>query len=123
PLGGRRGRSGGVKFRDRVDAGRQLAAALASYAGREDVLVLGLPRGGVPVGYEIARALGATFDVLVVRKLGVPGQRELALGAITSDRVRVLNDEVVRAVGIDAAAIDAITTGEAEELERRQVSY
>src|ERR687884_52767 len=85
-------------FRDRSDAGRQLAARLTHYAGRDDVLVLALPRGGVPVGFEVAEALGAPLDVFLVRKLGVPGQEELAMGAIASGGVRVLNDEVVRAL-------------------------
>jgi predicted phosphoribosyltransferase len=111
------------RFRDRADAGRQLAAALAQYAGREDVLVLALPRGGVPVGYQVAKALGAAFDVFIVRKLGVPGRRELAMGAIATGRVRVLNDDVVRDLGLDASVIDAVTAREAEELERRQVLY
>src|ERR671929_330019 len=82
-------------FRDRADAGRRLAAALAPYAGRPDVLVLGLPRGGVPVAFEVARALGAPLDVFLVRKLGVPGHEELAMGAIASGGVRVLNRDVV----------------------------
>ena len=87
-------------FHDRTDAGRQLAADLERYAGRDDVLVLALPRGGVPVAYEVARALRAPLDVFLVRKLGVPGQEELAMGAIASGGVRVLNEEVVRTLGI-----------------------
>src|SRR5438093_12652125 len=83
-------------FRDRSDAGRQLAARFTHYAGRDDVLVLALPRGGVPVGYEVAEALGAPLDVFLVRKLGVPGHEELAMGAIASGGVRVMNERVVR---------------------------
>src|ERR1700745_3450098 len=94
-------------FRDRFEAGRHLAAQLRHYEGRPDVVVLALPRGGVPVGYEVARALGAPLDVFVVRKLGVPGQEELAMGAIASGGVRVLNDEVLRFVPVSKATIDA----------------
>ena len=82
-------------FRDRHEAGRRLAAKLAGYASRPDVLVLALPRGGVPVGYEVARALGAPLDVFVVRKLGVPGYEEVAMGAVATGGVRVLNDDIV----------------------------
>lgn len=110
-------------FADRVDAGRRLAAELAGYAGRDDVVVLALPRGGVPVGYEVARALAAPFDVLVVRKLGVPGHEELAMGAVASGGVRVLNDEVVRALKIDEAVIERITARERAEVERRERAY
>src|SRR5215470_4019630 len=85
-------------FRDRTDAGRQLAGRLAHYAGRDDVIVLALPRGGVPVGYEVAEALGAPLDVFLVRKLGTPGHEELAMGAIASGGVRVLNEQVVSAL-------------------------
>src|SRR5918997_3489873 len=95
-------------FRDRRDAGRRLAADLAPYAGRPDVVVLALPRGGVPVGYEVAHALGAPLDVFVVRKLGLPGHEELAVGAIASGGVRVLNENVVAAAGITPEAIDAV---------------
>src|SRR5687767_12891636 len=87
-------------FRDRVHAGRLLAESLLDYAGRAGVLVLGLPRGGVPVAYEIARRLRAPLDVLVVRKLGLPGHEELAMGAVASGGIRVINDEVVRRSGI-----------------------
>ncbi len=110
-------------FRDRSDAGRRLAAALTAYAGRSDVVVLGLPRGGIPVAYEVARRLGAPLDVFVVRKLGVPGQEELAMGAIATGGVRVVNDDVVRALGIPAGVIDRVAEREARELERRQRSY
>jgi putative phosphoribosyl transferase len=110
-------------FRDRFDAGRALAAKLARYAGRPDVLVLALPRGGVPVGFEVARALNAPLDVFLVRKLGVPGREELAMGAIATGGVRVLNEEVVAALGIPDEQIDAVTAEEQEELERRAHEY
>src|SRR5688572_31439396 len=105
-------------FRDRTDAGRQLAARLATYAGREDVLVLALPRGGVPVAFEVARTLHAPLDVFLVRKLGVPGHGELAMGAIATGGVRVLNDEVVRLLRIADDVIDAVAEAERRELER-----
>lgn len=110
-------------FHDRHDAGRQLAARLGGYAGREDVLVLALPRGGVPVGYEVARELGAPLDVFLVRKLGVPGHEELAMGAIASGGIRVLNDEVVRGLGIPPAAIEQVSAAEEAELARREREY
>ena len=97
---------GGRAFRDRVDAGQVLALELRAYRGRPDVVVLGLPRGGVPVAREVATSLGATLDVLVVRKLGVPGHPELAMGAIASGGVRVLNPTVVDSLGISPSAID-----------------
>src|SRR5712672_1725225 len=96
------------RFRDRADAGRMLARELASYIHRSDVLVLALPRGGVPVAYEVAKALNLPLDVFVVRKLGVPGQEELAMGAVASGNVRVLNDDVVRDLRISERTIDAI---------------
>src|SRR5213082_1213138 len=95
-------------YRDRTEAGRQLAAELTAYADRSDVLVLALPRGGVPVAYEVARALRAPLDVFLVRKLGVPGHEELAMGAIASGGVRVLNDEVVRVLRVPDGVIDAV---------------
>jgi hypothetical protein len=95
-------------FRDRREAGRRLAEKLAAYANRPDVLVLALPRGGVPVGYEVARALGAPLDVFVVRKLGVPGYEELAMGAVATGGVRVLNDQLVERLGIPDHVIDAV---------------
>src|SRR5881398_2425360 len=107
-------------FRNRTDAGRQLAAKLAEYADRPDVLVLALPRGGVPVAYEVARALHAPLDVFLVRKLGVPDQEELAMGAIASGGVRVLNDEVVRLLQIPEEVIDSVAESEWRELERRE---
>ena len=111
------------RFRNRNDAGRQLAEKLAAYADRPDVLVLALPRGGVPVGYEVARALGAPLDVFLVRKLGVPGYEELAMGAVASGGVRVLNDEIVRGLGISEHEIDAAVARELQELARRDRLY
>ncbi len=111
------------RFLDRRDAGRQLAAKLASYADDASVLVLGLPRGGVPVAYEVARALDAPLDVFVVRKLGVPGHRELAMGAIASGGVRVLNPDVIDALGILPAAVESVADRELLELERQQRVY
>ncbi len=110
-------------FRDRQDAGVQLAAALARYANDPTVLVLGLPRGGVPVAYEVAKALHAPLDVFVVRKLGVPGHRELAMGAIATGGVRVLNDDVIESLQISAPIIDAVAAYEQRELERQQRAY
>jgi len=110
-------------FRDRADAGRQLLARLGRYAGRDDVLVLGLPRGGIPIAYEIARGLGAPLDVFVVRKLGVPGQEELAMGAIATGGVRVVNPDVVDALHIPPAVLDRVAAEEGRELERRERSY
>jgi predicted phosphoribosyltransferase len=111
------------RFRNRTDAGRQLAEKLAAYANRPDVLVLALPRGGVPVGFEVARALGAPLDVFLVRKLGVPGYEELAMGAVAIGGVRVLNDEIVRGLGISEHEIDAAAARELQELARRQRLY
>lgn len=110
-------------FRDRAEGGRRLASALRHLAGRTDVLVLGLPRGGVPVAYEVARALGAPLDVFVVRKLGVPGHRELAFGAIATGGVLVLNEEVVISRGLDASIVNAVPAAEHEELTRRERAY
>lgn len=110
-------------FRDRYDAGRQLAGELAHYAGRSDVLVLALPRGGVPVAYEVARVLGVPLDLFSVRKLGVPGQKELAMGAIATGGVRLLNEEIVRRFGIPPEVIDRVTATERKELERREQVY
>jgi putative phosphoribosyl transferase len=111
------------RFRNRTEAGILLATELAAYANRRDVLVLALPRGGVPVGFEVAKALHAPLDVLIVRKLGTPGQEELAMGAITTGGVRVLNDEVVRAGGISQEEIDSVAAKEQKELERRERVY
>jgi predicted phosphoribosyltransferase len=110
-------------FRDRSEAGRLLAAKLTAYASRPDVLVLGLPRGGVPVAYEVAQALGAPLDVFVVRKLGVPGYEELAMGAVATGGVRVLNDQLVRRLGIPGALIDTVASQERQELARRERLY
>jgi predicted phosphoribosyltransferase len=110
-------------FRDRRDAGRQLAERLREWADRPDVLVLALPRGGVPVGYEVARRLGAPLDVFVVRKLGVPGHEELAMGALATGGVRVLNPDVIGGLGIPTEVIEAVTAREAEELARRERAY
>lgn len=110
-------------FRDRTEAGQRLARRLSAYADRDDVLVLALPRGGVPVGFEVARELGAPLDVFVVRKLGVPGHEELAMGAIASGGVRVLNQDVVDGLDIPDAMIDAVAMRELHELERREHSY
>lgn len=110
-------------FADRRDAGRALAAELRAYAGRPDLLVLALPRGGVPVGYEIAEALAAPLDLFLVRKLGTPGHEELAMGAIASGGVRVLNDDVVHWYRIPEAVIDAVAAREERELERRELAY
>lgn len=110
-------------FADRRDAGRALAATLKQYAGRDDVVVLALPRGGVPVAFEVATALDAPLDVFLVRKLGTPGHSELAMGAIASGGIRVLNDDVVKWLGISPEQIDAVAKREQEELERRDTAY
>ena len=110
-------------FTDRFHAGRILAAELREYANRDDVVVLALPRGGVPVGYEVARALDAPLDVFLVRKLGVPGHEELAMGAIASGNVRVVNEPVVRMLGISRQVIDAVAERERRELQRREREY
>jgi predicted phosphoribosyltransferase len=110
-------------FHDRTEAGQRLAQKLAHYAGRDDVLVLGLPRGGVPVAFEVARALGVPLDVFLVRKLGVPGREELAMGAIATGGVRVLNSDVVGPLAIPDEVIDAATAEEQGELERRERAY
>jgi len=110
-------------FPNRAEAGRLLAEKLSKYAGRNDVIVLGLPRGGVPVAYEVARALGVPLDVFIVRKLGVPGFEELAVGAIASGGVRVLNEDVMRALPNADEIVEAVTAKETAELERREQSY
>jgi predicted phosphoribosyltransferase len=110
-------------FRDRSEAGRLLAARLAPYADRPDILVLALPRGGVPVGHEVARALHVPMDVFIVRKLGVPGHEELAMGAVATGGVRVLNDQVVAGLSIPGYVIDAVAKWEQQELERRERLY
>ena len=110
-------------FRDRTEAGRALAESLAHYANRRDTIVFALPRGGVPVAYEVARALDAPLDVFIVRKLGVPGHEELAMGAVATGGVRVLNEPVVRSLGIPDSVIDSVAAAEQKELERRQRLY
>jgi len=111
------------RFEDRRDAGRRLAERLAGYAGRSDVVVLGLPRGGVPVAFEVARALDAPLDVFLVRKLGVPGHEELAMGAIASGGIRVLNPDVVSATRVDRAQIEEVSARELATLERQESAY
>jgi len=110
-------------FPNRAEAGRLLAEKLENYVDRSDVVVLGLPRGGVPVAYEVAQRLGAPLDVFVVRKLGVPGFEELAAGAIASGGVRVLNEDVVRALPNADQLIESVTEKETVELERREQTY
>lgn len=106
-------------FRDRIDAGRRLASPLQQYAGRNDAIVLALPRGGVPVGFALAQELRLPLDVFLVRKLGVPGQEELAMGAVASGGVRVVNGEVVRELNISPQQIERVAESEQQELERR----
>lgn len=110
-------------YRDRRQAGRELAQRLRQYADRSDVVVLALPRGGVPVAFEVAEALGAPLDVFLVRKLGTPGHRELAMGAIASGGVRVINDDVVEWLGITPEEIDRVAADELRELRRREALY
>jgi putative phosphoribosyl transferase len=112
-----------VRFRDRAEAGRALAHALSRYAGRDDVVVLALPRGGVPVGYEVAKELGAPLDVFLVRKLGVPGHEELAMGAIATGGVLVLDERVLRWLGINEDQIQKTLARELDELRRREATY
>ena len=112
-----------MAFRDRAHAGRVLAASLAHLAGRDDVVVLGLPRGGVPVAHEVAVALGAPLDVLVARKLGVPGRPELAMGAVAGGGVRVLNQPVIDALAVPPGAVEEVAAREAAEVNRREQSY
>lgn len=110
-------------FQNRTTAGQVLAEKLAAYANRDDVLVLGLPRGGVPVAFEVAKALNAPLDVFLVRKLGVPGQEELAMGAIASGGVRVLNYDIIEALHLSEAVIERVTAKQQQELERRECLY
>ena len=112
-----------TRFQDRTEAGKILAGLLQSYAHRADVRVLALPRGGVPVAFEVAQALHAPLDVFVVRKLGVPGHEELAMGAIASGGVQVLNEDVVAQLGLSTAAIEAVAVRERRELQRRERLY
>lgn len=111
------------RFRDRREAGRRLGAALQSYANRRDVIVLALPRGGVPVGYEVATRLAAPLDVFVVRKLGLPGHEELAMGALASGGLRVLDDELIRIARVSASDLQRVTDAEQAELEAREQRY
>jgi len=112
-----------ARFQNRTEAGQQLATRLKPYANRPDVLVLGLPRGGVPVAYEVAKTLNAPLDLCLVRKLGVPGHKELAMGAIASGGVRVLNYDVISWLGISGTTIDAVAARELQELQRRDRVY
>jgi putative phosphoribosyl transferase len=112
-----------MQFANRITAGRALAKELSGYANRSDVVVLALPRGGVPVAYEVAQVLDAPLDVFLVRKLGVPGQEELAMGAIAQGNVRVLNEAVIDSLGIPAEWVDQVTAREQRELERRENLY
>lgn len=111
------------RFRNRTDAGQRLAKRLAEYADRPDVIVLALPRGGVPVAYEIAAALHLPLDICLVRKLGVPGQEELAMGAIAPEGIMVLNDEIVRSLRIDESTLLEVAEREQQELARRDRAY
>lgn len=110
-------------FADRTEAGKMLGEALSDYAGKTDVLVLGLPRGGVPVAYEVAKALAAPVDLWLVRKLGVPGQEELAMGAMAGKDTRVLNQEIINLLNIDQTSLNATIARERAELERRNSLY
>jgi predicted phosphoribosyltransferase len=112
-----------MRFHDRLDAGRQLASRLETYAGHSEVIVLALPRGGVPVAYEVARRLGAPLDIFLVRKLGVPGQEELAMGAISEGDVEVLSMELIRELGIPDALVRQTAVRERFELDRRGKSF
>jgi len=110
-------------YKNRSDAGKRLAAKLQIYAGRPDVVVLGLPRGGIPVAFEVARTLQLPLDVFVVRKMGVPGHEELAMGAIASGGIRVLNEDVVRSLNISRETIESVEKAQSEELKRREQLY
>jgi predicted phosphoribosyltransferase len=112
-----------TEFKDRRDAGQRLAQRLMHYAGHPEVVVLALPRGGVPVGYEVARALHVPLDILLVRKLGLPGREELAIGAIASGGIRVLNADIIRMLNIPLEVIDFVASRELQELQRREHSY
>src|SRR5688500_15625611 len=112
-----------IRFRDRREAGKRLAQELLRYANRSDVLILALPRGGVPVAYEVALALNAPLDVFIVRKLGLPGQEELAIGAIASGGIRVLNEDIIRLLMIPEEVIARVARDEQQELERRERLY
>jgi len=112
-----------VRFTDRRDAGRVLAGKLSAYSGYTDVIVLALPRGGVPVGYEVALALHAPLDIFLVRKLGLPGREELAIGAIASGGIRVLNNDIIRVLNVPEEVINIVARNELQELQRRERNY
>lgn len=112
-----------ITFEDRIEAGQFLANKLIHYANRPDVIVLGLPRGGVPVAYQVAQALGAPLDVFIVRKLGAPGQEELAMGAIAIGGVQILNHAIIQSLKISDAQIENVIAAEQQELERREKRY
>src|SRR5512138_241406 len=111
------------QFKDRREAGRILAQDLSAYAGRSDLIVFALPRGGVPVAYEVALALNAPLDICIVRKLGLPGREELAIGAVASGGVRVLNEDIIYALGIPDELINVVAQRELQEVERREHEY
>jgi putative phosphoribosyl transferase len=111
------------RFTDRRDAGRVLAKKLSAYADHTDVIVLCLPRGGVPVGYEVALALHAPLDIFLVRKLGLPGREELAMGAIASGGIRVLNNDIIRVLNVPEEVINIVARNELQELQRREHNY
>jgi putative phosphoribosyl transferase len=111
------------RFKDRRDAGRLLAQKLSAYAGQTDVIILALPRGGVPVAYEIAIALHAPLDIFLVRKLGLPGREELAIGAIASGGIQVLNDDIIRVLSVPEEVINIVAHNELQELQRREHNY
>jgi len=110
-------------FQDRIDAGRRLSPLLKEYAGRDDAVILALPRGGVPVAFEISRALSAPLDIFMVRKLGLPGKEELAMGAIASGGVRILNEDVIESYRVSPAQIEGVSLRESREMERREQLY
>jgi len=112
-----------MRFTDRRDAGRVLARKLSAYAGHTDVIVLALPRGGVPVGYEVALALHTPLDIFIVRKLGLPGREELAIGAIASGGIRVLNNDIIRVLNVPEEVINIVARNELQELQRRERDY
>src|ERR1700758_2980435 len=112
-----------AQFQDRYEAGRFLAGKLEHHSGDPSLIVLALPRGGIPVGYEVAKALNAPLDIFLVRKLGVPGGEELAMGAIASGDIKVLNEEVIRMEGISDRDIESVYEKEREELRRRELAY
>ena len=112
-----------VPFRNRRDAGRVLAQKLSAFANRSDVLILALPRGGVPVAYEVALALNIPLDIMIVRKLGLPGREELAIGAIASGGIRVVNDDIIRVLSIPKEIVNVVVQRELQELERREHMY